>query len=167
MVSAIDLECHIGALQTLLWYREHNPDIHRDTDRRRTVNGPTMFDHLTLHSAEVIDELQMGQAFNKFTAGGKIDKCSISSLLLEAFCRSGCESVAEDARGIVIDAVSRSRDLDAMLQEVVKTGMFDREAGADDEIRLAELDGFQDFNPATAAGAQGAQESRSKRWEKR
>jgi hypothetical protein len=77
VVSAIDLECHIGALQTLLWYREHNSDMHRDTDRRRTVNGPTMFDHLTLHSAEVIDELQraiavpgphMGQAFNKFTA---------------------------------------------------------------------------------------------------
>ena len=165
VVSAIDLECHIGALQTLLWYREHNPDMHRDTDRRRTVNGPTMFDHLTLHSEEVIDDLQrsiavpgphMGQAFNKFTAsvaaGSKINKCSISSLLLEAFCRSERESVAEDARGIVIDAISRSRDLDAMLQEVVETGMFDREAGADDEIRLAALNDFQDFNPATAAG---------------
>jgi hypothetical protein len=165
VVSAIDLECHIGALQTLLWYREHNPELYRDTDRRRTVNGPTMYDHIERNNAGVIRALQeaisqpgphIGQAFNRFTAsvaaGSKINKYSITSLLLEAFCRSECESVAEDARGIVIDAVSRSRDLDAMLQEVVETGMFDREAGADDEIRLAELAGFQDFNPAAAAG---------------
>ena len=99
MVSAIDLECHIGALQTLLWYREHNNELYRDTDRRRTVNGPTMYDHIERNNAGVIRALQeaisqpgphIGQAFNRFTAsvaaGSKINKCSISSLLLEAFC---------------------------------------------------------------------------------
>ena len=54
VVSAIDLECHIGALQTLLWYREHNPELYRDTDRRRTVNGPTMYDHIERNNAGVI-----------------------------------------------------------------------------------------------------------------
>ena len=117
-----------------------NHELYRDTDRRRTVNGPTMYDHIEKNNAGVIRALQeaisqpgphIGQAFNRFTAsvaaGSKINKCSISSLLLEAFCRSECESVAEDARGIVIDAVSRSRDLDAMLQEVVETGMTGRQ----------------------------------------
>jgi hypothetical protein len=165
VVSAIDLECHIGALQTLLWYREHNPDLYRNTDKRRTVNGPTMYDHLLQHNAEVVNELQraiavpgphMSQAVNRFTAsvaaGNKTTKCSIASLLLEAYSRTRSESVAEDARGIVIDAVSRSRDLEQMLREVRMTGRYNREIGADDDIRVASLRGFKDFDPARAAG---------------
>ena len=45
-VSARELECPISALQTLMWYEKHDPPLHHD--KRWTVNGPTMYDHLWL-----------------------------------------------------------------------------------------------------------------------
>ena len=43
-VSARELECPISALKTLLWYKQHDPPLHREGDKRWTVNGPTMYD---------------------------------------------------------------------------------------------------------------------------
>ena len=47
-VSARELECPISALQTLMWYEEHDPPLHNvmDSDKRCTVNGSTLYDHL-------------------------------------------------------------------------------------------------------------------------
>ena len=52
-VSARELECPINALQTLLWYEQHDPTLHREGDKRWTVNGPTMYDHITKNRSDV------------------------------------------------------------------------------------------------------------------
>ena len=52
-VSAKELECPISALQTLLWYEQHDPPLHRETDKHWTVNGPTMYDYISGSRPEV------------------------------------------------------------------------------------------------------------------
>ena len=165
VICAIDLECHIGALQTLLWYTQYNKQLHSERDKRVTVNSATLYDFIAKNRPEVIVALQTAiaepgphiqQAVNAFTAAvasghRKVDKCSISGLLLEAYSRAESEAVAEDARGLVANAVFRSRELSALEAEVNRSGIFDRELSEGD-FRVASLEGFQDFDPATAAG---------------
>jgi len=130
-----------------------------------TVNSATLYDFIAQNRPEVIAALQTAiaepgphiqQAVNAFTAAvasghRKVDKCSISGLLLEAYSRAESEAVAEDARGLVANAVFRSRELSALEREVEGSGIFDRELSEGD-FRVASLDGFLDFDPATAAG---------------
>jgi hypothetical protein len=170
VVSAIDLECHIGALQTLYWYEQQNPEVHSKLDKRWTVNGPTMYDYVEKTRPEVTAAFQAAiaepgphvmQAINRFTAavtaGNRLTRCSMASLLFEGFGRSTSESVAEDARGLVMEAVQKSRKLNALVSSVKSTGMFDREMSEGDG-RVAAFKGFKDFEPNTPAGR--------RRWEK-
>jgi len=143
-VSARELECPISALQTLMWYERHDPPLHREGDKRWTVNGPTMYDHLDDSRSDVTAALeaavsepgpQVEAAMNEFVSavtaavpGGRMAQHSIFSLLVEGYKRCGSESVVEDARGLVVNAVARSQDLGALVAEIRNEGVFDREA---------------------------------------
>ena len=104
-VSAAELECPISALQTLLWYKQHDPTLHREGDKRWTVNGPTMYDHIAKNRSDVAQEFetavaepgpQVEAAMNTFMAavtesqqGGRVTEHSMASLLAEGFKRGG------------------------------------------------------------------------------
>ena len=166
-VSARELECPISALQTLLWYEQHDPPLHREGDKRWTVNGPTMYDHIVKNRSDVTQKFedavaepgpQVEAAMNAFRAavtenqqGGRVTEHSMASLLVEGFKRCGSEAVAEDARGLVLNAVVRSKDLGALVAEVEAEGVFDREVSEAD-VSIADMPGFQDFDPGTSAG---------------
>ena len=75
----------------------------------------------------------------------------MSSLVLEGFGRSQSDAVSEDARGLVMESVVKSRKLEALVSSVKSKGMFDRELSEGDE-RVASLKGFKDFEPGTTAG---------------
>ena len=166
-VSARELECPISALQTLLWYEHHDPPLHREGDKRWTVNGPTMYDHIVKNRSDVTQKFedavaepgpQVEAAMNAFRAavtenqqGGRVTEHSMASLLVEGFKRCGSEAVAEDARGLVLNAVVRSKDLGALVAEVEAEGVFDREVSEAD-VSIADMPGFQDFDPGTSAG---------------
>ena len=171
-VSARELECPISALQTLLWYEQHDPSLHRETDKHWTVNGPTMYDvdyiskcrpevaaayeaaaaepgpHLEAAVGEFVSSVAAG------TPGGRVAEHSMTSLLVEGVKRCGAEAVTEDARGLVMNAVFRSGDLEVLVAElkwIIEEGVFDREI-SEAEIKVAEMPGFRDFDPSTAAG---------------
>jgi hypothetical protein len=166
-VSARELECPISALQTLMWYEEHDPPLHRDSDKRCTVNGPTLYDHLDDSRSDVTAALeaavsepgpQVEAAMNEFVSavtaavpGGRMAQHSVFSLLVEGYKRCGSESVVEDARGLVVNAVARSRDLGALVAEIRSEGVFDREISEENE-KNADMPGFIDFDPGTGAG---------------
>ena len=166
-VSARELECPISALQTLMWYEKHDPPLHREGDKRWTVNGPTMYDHLddsrsdvtaTLEAAVSEPGPQVEAAMNEFVSavtaavpGGRVAQHSIFSLLVEGYKRCGSESVVEDARGLVVNAVARSQDLGALVAEIRSEGVFDREV-SEENVKVADMPGFIDFDPGTGAG---------------
>ena len=125
--SARELECPISALQTLMWFEEHDPPLHREGDKRWTVNGPTLYDYLDDSRSDVTAAYEAAvsepgprveAAMNEFVAamtaaapGGRVAEHSVFSLLVEGYKRCGEESVVEDARGLVMNAVVRSQDL--------------------------------------------------------
>ena len=51
----------------------------------------------------------------------------------------------------MMNAVFRSGDLEILVAEVDKEGVFDMEI-SEAEIKVAEMPGFRDFDPSTAAG---------------
>jgi hypothetical protein len=75
----------------------------------------------------------------------------MASLLVEGFKRCGPEAVAEDARGLVLNDVVRSKDLSALVAEVEAEDVFDKEV-SESEVRIADMLGFVDFDPSTSAG---------------
>jgi hypothetical protein len=170
-VSARELECPINALQTLLWYEQHDPTLHREGDKRWTIKGPTMYDHIAKNRSDMTDKYesavaepgpQVEAAMNEFMGavresqqGGKVTEHSMASLLAEGFKRCGSEAVAEDARGLVLNAVVRSKDLGALVAEVEAEGVFDREVSEAD-VRIADMPGCQDFDPGTVVCAGGS-----------
>ena len=58
VVSASKLECPISAIQTLLWYEKHDRPLLSERDKRWTVNGPTMYDHIAQNRPEVTKAFQ-------------------------------------------------------------------------------------------------------------
>jgi hypothetical protein len=116
-VSARELECPISAFQTLL----RDPTLHREGDKRWTINGPTMYDHIAKNRSDMTDNYesavaepgpQVEAAMNEFMGavresqqGDKATEHSMDSLLEEGFKRCGSETVAEDVRGLVLNAV--------------------------------------------------------------
>ena len=110
-----------------MWFEEHDPPLHREGDKRWTVNGPTLYDYLDDSRSDVTAAYEAAvsepgprveAAMNEFVAamtaaapGGRVAEHSVFSLLVEGYKRCGEESVVEDARGLVMNAVVRSQDL--------------------------------------------------------
>ena len=101
--------------------------------------------HLEAAVGEFVSSVAAG------TPGGRVAEHSMTSLLVEGVKRCGAEGVTEDARGLVMNAVFRSGDLEVLVAEVNKEGVFDREI-SEAEIKVAEMPGFRDFDPSTDAG---------------
>jgi hypothetical protein len=41
-----------------MWYEKHDPHFHQEGDKRWTVNGPTMYDHLDDSRSDVTATLE-------------------------------------------------------------------------------------------------------------
>ena len=83
--------------------------------------------------------------------GGSVTAHSMAGLLAEGLKRCGSESVAEDARGLVLNVVVRSKDLSALVAEVEAEDVFDREV-SESKVRIADMPCFVAFDPSTSVG---------------
>jgi hypothetical protein len=85
------------------------------------------------------------------TPGNNPAAHSMSGILLCGFRKGGSKAIIGDARGLVMNAVHRSRDLAALIKEVRREGVFNRTVAASSK-RINEMKGFMDFCPKYRAG---------------
>ena len=107
----------------------------------------------------------MEAAINEFVSavtaavpGGRMAQHSVFSLLVEGYKRCSSESVVEDARGLVVNAVARSQDLGALVAEIRSEGVFDREISEKNE-RIADMPGIIDFDPGIVQALQAQEQA--------
>ena len=133
---------------------------------RWTVDCTSFYDFLEEKRSGVTAALKQGlsergpklvSAVDEFvdavTPGNNPAAHSMSGILLCGFKKGGSKAIIGDARGLVINAVHRSRDLAALIKEVKREGVFSR-AVATSCKRIDEMSGFMDFCPSTEQGRQ-------------
>ena len=87
------------------------------------------------------------------TPGNNPAAHNMAGVIICDFKRSGLKAMISSLRGLCMNALHRSRDLEVLNGEVRRDGVFNREVAAT-RVRANDMGGFEDFDPSTEQGRQ-------------
>ena len=162
----MSLQCPISALLTLQRFEQHDSSLFSKANSRWTVDCVSFYDHISTNRSKVTTTLEQAvlergplvvNAVSEFieavTPGNNPAAHSMAGTIICGFKSSGSKAVVGNLRGLCMNALYRSRDLEELIGEVGRNGVFNREIAAM-EVKASDMAGFRDFDPGTEQGMQ-------------
>ena len=162
--SAVKLQCPVSALLTLQRFEQHDKGMHSMSNSRWTVDCTSFYDFLRKNRDSVTTAFEVGvsvrgpqvaRAVSDFeeavTPGNNPAAYSMAGIVMVGFKQCGSKAVLGNARGLVKNTLYRSQDLSALIAEVNRDGVLDREV-AEINLRADEMAEFKDFELSTEGG---------------
>ena len=144
-------------MQRMIRFKDHDPALHSETDKRLLTNGPTTYEHIKKNRAHLCTALETGinepgfaadKAIQDFVAAvdGWLTPCghSVTVTLME-----GSPAVA-DLDNLCCIAIRCWDRLDAIIDAVEGTGRYDRSMC--EHEGLHDEPGYKQFDPTTEEG---------------
>ena len=164
--TALSLQCPVSAMLTLQRFELHDSSLFSKATSRWTVDCVSFYDHINTNRSKVTTALEQAvlergplvvRAVSEFieavTPGNNPAAHSMAGTIICGFKSSGSKAVTGNLRGLCMNALYRSRDLEELIGEVRRNGIFNREVAAM-KVKASDMAGFRDFDPATEQGRQ-------------